>query len=292
MATMFGTVGLVAKHGDERVIGTLERLIEFLRARPVEIEFDAESARALPTFGLPVTDRSELGRRCDLVIVVGGDGTFLSAARSLVEHGVPLLGVNLGRLGFLADIMPGDMTDRLVAIFDGQYDEEDRSLLETGVSRDGRQVVSLDALNDVVAHKWDIARLLTFETYIDGRLVSRQRSDGLIVATPTGSTAHALSGGGPILHPGLDAIVLVPICPQTLSSRPLVVHGRSAIEIRMDPGEHPTAHLTCDGQSSFELAPGDRITIRKKDVALKMIHPRGHDHYAILRAKLHWAQSI
>lgn len=293
MADEFRTVGLIGKHEDESVARTLEQLIALLHDARAEVLFDAQSARKLPSFGLPVVDRETLGTRSDLVIVVAGDGTFLNAARSLVDLDVPLLGVNLGRLGFLADVMPGEMADRLAEILAGDYDEERRFLLDVRVVRDGRDVFQGSALNEVVAHKWHIARLIQFETYINGRLVNTQRSDGLIVATPTGSTAYSLSGGGPILHPGLDAVVLVPICPHTLSSRPLVVSADSEFEIRMDhSGTQPEAQLTCDGQTTLELAPADCIVIRQKQRRLRLVHPRGHDYFATLRAKLHWAREL
>ena len=293
MADKFRTVGLIGKHGDDRVAHTLEQLIDLLHSTRVEVLFDAESAEKLPSFGLPVVDRQTLGARSNLVIVVAGDGTFLNAARSLVDLDVPLLGVNLGRLGFLADVMPGEMTDRLKEVFAGDYDEERRFLLDVRVVRDRQDVFRGSALNEVVVHKWHIARLIQFETYINDHLVNTQRSDGLIVATPTGSTAYSLSGGGPILHPGLDAVVLVPICPHTLSSRPLVVSANSEFEIRMDhSGEQPEAQLTCDGQTTLELTPADRIVIRRKERRLRLVHPRGHDYFATLRAKLHWAREL
>lgn len=293
MADRFRTVGLIGKHGDPRVVETLGQLTGFLADIRAEVLFDAESAEQLPSFGLPVVDRETLGRRSDLVIVVAGDGTFLNAARSLVELDVPLLGVNLGRLGFLADVMPAEMTARLGEILAGEYDEERRFLLEARVTRDGEDVFRGCALNEVVAHKWHIARLIQFETFINGHLVNTQRSDGLIVATPTGSTAYSLSGGGPILHPELEAIVLVPICPHTLSSRPLVVSADSEFEIRMQQGgEQPEAQLTCDGQTTLELAPSDRIFIRRKERRLRLVHPKGHDYFSTLRAKLHWAREL
>lgn len=293
MADRFRTVGLIGKHGDESVVQTLEQLIGLLHKARAEVLFDAESAENLPSFGLPVVDRQTLGSRSDLVIVVAGDGTFLNAARSLVDLDVPLLGVNLGRLGFLADVMPAEMNDRLTDVFAGDYDEERRFLLDARVIRDREEVFHGSALNEVVAHKWHIARLIQFQTYIDGRLVNTQRSDGLIVATPTGSTAYSLSGGGPILHPGLDAVVLVPICPHTLSSRPLVVSADSEFEIRMGhSGDQPEAQLTCDGQTTVALAPSDRIVIAQKKRRLRLVHPRGHDYFATLRAKLHWAREL
>ncbi len=289
---MFTTIGLIAKHGDERVVSTLERLVDYLKSAGREVLFDAESARDVPSFELPVLPRAQLGERCDLVIVVAGDGTFLHAARSLVEHGVSLLGINLGRLGFLADIMPSEMTDRLDEVLEGEYEEDHRILLHAAIVREGETVFETAALNDIVAHKSNIARLVTFETYIDSRLVNTQRSDGLIVATPTGSTAYALSGGGPILHPNLDAIVLVPICPHTLSSRPLVVAAGARVEIRLQRDDAREAQLTCDGQTVLELAPGDRVVIAQLESQLRLIHPPGHDHYATLRAKLHWAREL
>ena len=293
MADTFRTVGLIGKHGDARVATTLEQLIRLLGDTGAELLFDETSATGLPSFGLPVVARETLGERCDLVIVVAGDGTFLNAARSLVDFEVPLLGVNLGRLGFLADVMPSEMTTSLTGILAGDYDEERRFLLDARVLRDERELFRGAALNEVVVHKWHIARLIQFETYIDGKLVNTQRSDGLIVATPTGSTAYSLSGGGPILHPGLEAVVLVPICPHTLSSRPLVVSADSEFEIRMVTGaEVPEAQLTCDGQTTLELAPADRIVIRRKERRLRLVHPRGHDYFATLRAKLHWAREL
>ena len=291
-AGAFRTIGLIGKHGDARVPATLERLSDFLRPLDVAVLCDQDSAGTLAGNGFEVVDRTNLGRRADLVIVVAGDGTFLSAARSLVDCDVPLLGINLGRLGFLADVMPGEMTDRLREVLDGDYVEERRFLLHARVMRGDRAVIECDALNDVVTHKWNIARLIQIETFIDGDLVNSQRSDGLIVATPTGSTAYALSGGGPILHPSLEAVVVVPICPHTLSNRPLVVAADSTIEIHVKADGKPEAQITCDGQTSEAIAPGDRIEIRRKQRRLRLIHPRGYDYYAMLRAKLQWAREL
>ena len=286
---MFETIGLICKPGDAKVADTLDRLVGFLERRRVRLVLDRSSAAYLPGRCEAVAAREELGRRCDLAIVIGGDGTFLGAARSLAGYEVALLGINLGRLGFLADIMPNEIAARMGEILDGRFDEERRFMIEATIERGGEVAARFDALNEVTAHKAELARLLEFETYIDERLVYHQRADGLIVSTPTGSTAYALSGGGPILHPHLEALVLVPICPHALGSRPLVVHAASEIEIRMDARDNPLAHLTCDGQSSMELAHGDRIRIHRKTSSVRLIHPAGHDHYATLRAKLHWA---
>ena len=289
---MFRTIGLIAKRGDLRVGKALGWLLGMLHSRGVDVLLDAESRGAWPDGGVPAVARGVLGERCDLVVVVAGDGTFLSAARSLVDHDVPLLGVNLGRLGFLADVMPDEMPARLNEILDGDFVEERRFLLDVAVERGTGRVFSGPALNEAVIHKSSVARLVEFETYIDGHLVNSQRSDGLIVATPTGSTAYALSGGGPILHPSLDAVVLVPICPHTLSSRPIVVGGGSVVEVVLGHDAESGVQLSCDGQTAMELAAGDRIAIRKHRPDLRLIHPAGHEYYATLRAKLHWGKGF
>jgi NAD+ kinase len=289
---MFQTIGLIAKHGDPRVVAAVDRLVAFLVERRVAIVYDAESVSGASATDVPRVERSELGRRCDLVVVVGGDGTFLSAARTLVDQAVPMVGVNLGRLGFLTDINPAEMTERFGRILAGDFVEETRALLTAAMVRRGRTVLEVDALNEVVVHKANIARLMQFETTIDGSLVNRQRSDGLIIATPTGSTAYALSGGGPIVHAGLDALLLVPICPHTLSLRPLVVPGESRVVITLIGGVDLDARFTCDGQTLEELAPGDRLEVRRKPTRLRLIHPPDHDYYATLRTKLHWGREL
>ena len=289
---VFQTIGFIAKRDDPRVGEMLARLTGLLRRRGLDAVLDAGSRDACPGDDFPVVERAALGERCDLVVVVAGDGTFLGAARSLVDHDVPLLGVNLGRLGFLADVMPDEMPARLNEILDGDFVEERRFLLDVAVERGDGRVFSGPALNEAATHKSSMARLVEFETYIDGHLVNSQRSDGLIVATPTGSTAYALSGGGPILHPSLDAIVLVPICPHTLSSRPIVVGGGSVVEIILGQGAEISVQLSCDGQTTVELTAGDRILIRKHRPDLRLIHPPGHEYYETLRAKLHWGKGL
>ena len=289
---MFKSVGLIAKHGDKRVAETLESLSCYLADLQVDVVLDARSAESLPNFQLTSADRETLAKSCDLVIIIGGDGTFLSAARSLGQHDARVLGINLGRLGFLTDISPADMSQHLGDILAGNFEVEKRFLLRATIMRGGERVITEDALNDVVVHKWNIARLIEFETYVDARLVNSQRSDGLIVSTPTGSTAYALSGGGPVLCPTLEAVVLVPICPHTLSSRPIVVDSGSRIEIVMGRGAPAEAQLTCDGQTTLELRPGDRICIQKRSGYLNLIHPAGYDYYATLRTKLHWGKGL
>ncbi|MBI5460725.1 MAG: NAD(+) kinase [Gammaproteobacteria bacterium] len=291
MNSSFRHIGLISKFGAATVGATLRRLIDYLQARGLEITLDTSAAEHVPDIPLPSVERPILAERCDLVIVIGGDGTILNAGRSLAESGVPLVGVNLGRLGFLADVSPDLMADQLDQILAGEYAQEERALLHAIVQRDGETISSSDALNDVVVHKWDVARMIELEVCIDGHLLNTQRSDGLIVATPTGSTAYALSGGGPILHPSLDAIVLVPICPHSLNNRPIVINEASEVDIVVQDGDYTHAQVTCDGQVNFALLPGDRVRVRKKAQSLKLIHPPGYDYFEILRRKFGWGQS-
>ncbi len=288
---MFTKVGLIAKRDDERVQETVQALVHYLEERRIGFAVDRECAALLPHEELDVGEREALCASCDLIIVIGGDGTLLNAAHALAAQDVRMLGINLGRLGFLTDVSRQEMTQRLDEVFAGRFKEEERFLLHATVVRDGRPVTSNDSLNDVVVHRWRTARLITLDTYVDGSFVNTQRSDGLIVSTPTGSTAYALSGGGPILHPALDAIVLVPICPHTLSNRPIVVDANGEVEIVLS-GTRDSAQLTCDGQTTLELMVNDRIVLRKKEVGIKLVHPAGYDYYATLRTKLHWGKEL
>ncbi|MFT5174273.1 MAG: NAD+ kinase [Gammaproteobacteria bacterium] len=289
---MFQTIGLVCKHDDERVPQTVRALVNLLRGLGVTVLISADSADICPELDVETVAEAQLGETCDLIIVIGGDGTFLRVARALEAPRARLLGVNLGRLGFLTDISPADMEAQLGPILSGEFDEDLRFLLDMRIRTDGRERAALRALNEIVVHKHNIARLIRFETYVDAQLVNSQRSDGLIVATPTGSTAYALSGGGPILHPNLDALVLVPICPHTLSSRPLVINSESHIEIVIRDPHHNGADLSGDGQDPITLNDGDRVIIRRKAEPLHLVHPKGHDHFSVLRAKLHWAREL
>lgn len=292
MTNPFKTIGVLGKPGDSSIItDTLTTLLDTLDARGVKVLLDESAAVLLDQPQHPVVDCETLGRQCDLAMVVGGDGTMLNAARSLAETDVPILGINLGRMGFLADVLPQELHARLDEIFSGQYQEELRSLLSATVLRDGNTVSQSDALNDVVIHKWDIARMIELETAINGHFLYSLRADGLIVSTPTGSTAYALSGGGPILEPALRALVLVPICPHTLSNRPIVIDDEANIEIVVRGSDGSKAQMTCDGQINVELIEGDRIQIKRKQHALRLIHPPAHNHFDIMRRKLRWAQS-
>ncbi|QYZ67493.1 MAG: NAD+ kinase [Gammaproteobacteria bacterium (ex Lamellibrachia satsuma)] len=284
----FQRIGLIGKHGDPTVKATTRRLWDFLSRRGHEVLLEEATCKLLEGRPLPGVPEIDLPSNSDLVIVVGGDGTLLHAARVLADQDTPILGINLGRLGFLADISPGEMLPHLDAILAGDYDEERRFMLQASIGEDKGSSDAIPAFNDVVVHKWNIARMIEFETYINGKLVNDQRSDGLIISTPTGSTAYALSGGGPLLMPSLNALVLVPICPHTLSNRPIVVDGDSEVEIHLAQGHAEHVRVTCDGQATLPVVEGDIIRIRKAEHPVRLIHPRGHDHYNLLRAKLGW----
>ncbi|NCA69962.1 MAG: NAD(+) kinase [Sphingobacteriia bacterium] len=285
----FKSVGIIAKQGDpERVRATVVRLTKHLRARRIAVLHDAESAHLVGAgIGVAVA-LPDLGKRCDLVIVIGGDGTLLHAARLMAEHGVPLVGINLGRLGFLVDVSPHLLEEVLDPILDGDYESDRRAMLAVRVLAEGALERCDSALNDIVIHKWNTARMIELETHIDGSLVSVHRSDGLIIATPTGSTAYALSGGGPLVDPALDAILLVSICPHDLSNRPLVVPGSRRIEVRVRALDQGHAQVTCDGQAGLALPPRAIIEVARHRHQAHLLHPKGHDHYQILRAKLGW----
>jgi len=294
VATSFNTIGIIGKFRDASVGATISAVHELLIERGCKVLLDEVSAMLLTELNIPIADRDEIGEQCDLVIVVGGDGTFLNAARSMNEYHVPLLGINLGRLGFLTDIHSEKIKGRLNAILDGEYVKEERFLLHGRFEYENGDgdITSSDAFNDIIVHKGHVARMIELDLYINGQYVNTQRADGLIVSTPTGSTAYALSGGGPILHPGLDAIVLVPICPHTMSQRPIVIDADSDIEIRISDKNHGDALVTCDGQLNVNLGIGDSVRITKKQTPVHMIHPADYNYYEILRAKLHWGHRL
>ncbi len=286
------TVGLFGKYQDRTVAEHILRLAEFLRQRRLNILLDEQTAEHLSKAPGPVRSRTEIGKDIDLAIVVGGDGTLLNVARELAPHRVPIIGVNLGRLGFLTDIQADTMTTEIGKILDGDYQTESRMLLYAEIMRKGHIVHTAHAFNDVVVTKGELARLIEFETYVDGEFVNSTRGDGIIVATPTGSTAYALSSGGPILTPTLEAIALVPICPHTLSNRPIVVSNDSIVEILMTGIANQRAHVTFDGQSSFSLEDHDRVYVRRAEIEVELVHPSGRSHFDVLRIKLHWGRKF
>ncbi|MDX1593088.1 MAG: NAD(+) kinase [Gammaproteobacteria bacterium] len=285
MVSKFTRIGLIGKYNSPEVGSTLLQVGQHLLGLGLEVLLDSGSRDQVPEDTFPVVDRDRIGRDCDLAIVVGGDGTLLAAARSLTDHRVPLLGINLGRLGFLVDVSTDQMLERLGPILAGEYQVEERILLHARVTREGEVIGESNAFNDVVVHKTDMARMIDFDTFVDGDFLYTLRSDGLIIATPSGSTAYALSGGGPIMHPQLNALVLVPICPHTLSNRPTVLSGDDHVEVVVHDND---ALVTCDGQIKIALLADDRISIRRRDHPVQLIHPSDYRYFEILREKLHW----
>ncbi|SEI91017.1 NAD+ kinase [Allopseudospirillum japonicum] len=285
----FKNIGLIGRLGSTKVVDTLKRLIRFLTDNHYNVILEEQTATVMLGHGLQEASRKLMGEMCDLVIVVGGDGSLLGAARALVRAGTPVLGVNRGRLGFLTDISPEEVEQKVGEVLRGHYVEEHRFLLDAHVYRHGEPIGHADGLNDVVLHPGKSARMIEFDLFIEGQFVYSQRSDGLIVSTPTGSTAYALSGGGPIMHPKLDALVLVPMFPHTLSSRPIVVDGNSEIKIHISDHNETYPHVSCDGQTHIVAKPGDILYIRKKPHKLRLIHPLGHNYYEICRTKLGWS---
>ena len=283
----FRNIGIMGRSG-EAVVESMRRLVAVLQARNLNIIVSEEIAGLVADLQLRVCSRKMIGEICDLIVVVGGDGSLLGAARLLARYNVPVLGINRGRLGFLADVSPEEIEHQVGAVLDGDYRLEKRFLLDAEVTRDGDPIGVADALNDVVVNSGTSAKMIELELYVEGEFVYRQRSDGLIVSTPTGSTAYSLSGGGPIMHPRLDAIVLVPMFPHTLSARPIVVEGTSEIKLVICESNTLSVPVTCDGQVTMTAQPGDTVYVRKKPHKLSLIHPPGHSFYASCRDKLGW----
>lgn len=292
MTQNFKRIGLFAKHNSNTVAETFEKLILFLKEQGHTLSIEKLSAKLVPNHGCKEVSREKLGENQDLVIVIGGDGSILNAARAVVDYEVPMLGINRGRLGFLADIRPNEIESKLSSILHGSYNKENRSLLTVNIERDGKMIATNNALNDVVIYSGSLARMIELETSINHKFVSRQSADGLITATPTGSTAYALSGGGPILYPTLHAFVLVPMFPHTLTSRPIVVEDKSLIKILVTKNNEISPKLSCDGQWHFDLEIGDSILIQKHPKELSLIHPKEYDYFSILREKLGWHQQL
>lgn len=285
---MFTRISLITNSNAKEVAETVVSVIDFLQKNNHEIELDECCAKIVDRKDLPVASADQIGANSDLAIAIGGDGTMLKAAHLVCGHGIPLLGINRGHLGFLADIPADNYQHHLSDILAGNYAEDERFLLYCEIHRNNDLNSVNYAFNDVVLQKWNVARLIEFETYVDGIFVHKQRADGMIVSSPTGSTAYALSGGGPILYPSLDALVLVPVCPHSLTNRPIVINGNSRVEIIVGDCINNHARLTCDGDIAMELESGDRIVVEKKNQTIRLIHPANHDHFGILRAKLRW----
>lgn len=289
MKQKFKRVILYARQhrANQGVNESLHRLVEFLRHEQVDAYLDIDTATHFAV-DLPTLDRSLMGKKHDLIVVVGGDGSLLSAARMAIQVNVPVIGINRGRLGFLTDISPQNIEHHLGAVLNGKYEEEHRFLLHTSI-HDGETIYFHgDALNDVVLGRGNETHLIEFDVFINQRFVSRYRSDGMILSTPTGSTAYALSAGGPIMHPQLNAIVLVPMFSHSLSSRPIVVDGEVKIDLKISERNESDLRISCDGHESRLVKPGQLVSIEKNTQQLRLLHPLDYHYYDTLRIKLGW----
>jgi NAD+ kinase len=290
MQTPFHTVGLVGKYDNQGMGVSVRALAEFLRARGHEVLIACQTAEHLEIEDFPTRNLHELATESDVVVVLGGDGTMLSIARELAPNGSPLIGVNQGRLGFLTDITADHMFEAIAEILSGQYVAEERILLNGQVRRGSELLFESTAFNDVVVGKGGSGRLIDLEIAINSEFVYSQRADGLVVTSPTGTTAYALSSGGPIMHPTLEAVALVPICPHTLSARPIVVSSHSRIEIHLTYADDARVHF--DGQIYFDLYSGDHVWITRAAHPVTLLHPHSYSYYDTLRQKLHWGKKL
>ncbi len=288
----FRNIGLMGRIGNELVKQSLQQIFDYLQKHNLHTIIEIETAAEIANPNLQTTSLRQLGELCDLIIVVGGDGCLLSAARALAPYGTPLLGVNRGRLGFLTDILPSEMEIQLEKILTGHYKIEPHFLLSCEIKRKGRPLGQGDALNDIVIHPGKAVQMIEFELYIEGEFVYSQRSDGLIVCTPTGSTAYSLSAGGSIMHPSLDALSITPMCPHTLSSRPILINGNSEVKIVMGTYKGESPQVSCDGQAGIPIETDDIVYIRKKPQKLQLVHPLQHNFYEVCRSKLGWGSKL
>ncbi|EGU39901.1 inorganic polyphosphate/ATP-NAD kinase [Vibrio ichthyoenteri ATCC 700023] len=293
MKKPFEVIAIIGKPRDQQAIQTHKELYHWLLEQGYRVYIDDRLCEFLDDIPREhFASLIQLGKVADLAVVVGGDGNMLGAARVLSRFDIRVIGVNRGNLGFLTDLNPEDFQSTLKAVLDGEYIEEERFLLETEIHRH-KQIKSHNAaLNEAVLHPGQVARMIEFEVYIDDTFAFSQRSDGLIIATPTGSTAYSLSGGGPILSPSLNAISLVPMFPHTLSSRPLVVDSKRRIKLIVSPDNRGTQEVSCDGQVSLPVSPGDEIHIYQSPNILKLIHPKDYSYYHVLRSKLGWSSKL
>jgi NAD+ kinase len=290
MSRSFQSIALVGNAKDSRVAECMHSLAAHLRTRGVRAMVDPGVGLVCEPDSVVSCPEQSFATRADLIIAIGGDGTLLYAARLVAGHSVPLLGVNRGRLGFLTDVSPNSMLEDLDTVLAGRYTEDRRSLLAATLEREGGEPLRALALNDVVVNKWETGRTMDFETSINGRFVNSHSGDGMVIATATGSTAYALSCGGPIVEPDLDVWVLAPICPHTLSDRPIVVRAGSKIQLRMADRYESRAQVTCDGTAMGDLAQGHNLYVEGADSQITLLHPPGYDYYRLLRSKLHWGR--
>ena len=290
MPSRFRHAAIVGKYQARGIRPLLEEIAHFLVGQGLEVSFERETAVATGVTDFESLAPEEVGRRCDLAVVVGGDGTMLGIARELSRWKVPLVGINQGRLGFITDIAIGQYKDALAPMIAGDYEEEQRSMLEGEVWRDGERIFDALSLNDVVVSRGATASMFELRVDIDDDFVANLRADGLIVATPTGSTAYALSAGGPILHPGIGGWVMVPIASHTLSNRPIVLPDQAEVRIRIVAGKDVSANFDMHNLASLMI--GDEVHVRRSASTVRFLHPRGWSYYATLRRKLRWYEGV
>jgi NAD+ kinase len=269
---------------------TLDEIAHFLMAQGCEVVIEADTAANMGLNGYTTMDVPAIGRSCDLCLVVGGDGTMLGIGRQMAQYGVPLIGINQGRLGFITDIPLGQFQALLAPMLRGDFEEDDRSVMQARVMRDGHCVFSALAMNDVVVNRAATAGMVELRVEVDGHFVANQRADGLIIATPTGCTAYSLSAGGPLLHPSIPGWVLVPIAPHTLSNRPIVLSNATEVAIEVVAGRDASASF--DTQSLASLMHGDRIVVTRSQYHVRFLHPKGWTYFDTLRRKLHWNEGV
>lgn len=285
---MIRAAGIISKPIHDKICEVVPPLMQWLRDRKVDVLFDQETRESLGS-GPEGISREALGAKIDLAIVLGGDGTLLSAARALAGHDVPILPVNLGGLGFLTSVTLDELYPLLDPILAGNYGTSVRMMLDAEIRSDGASAGRQSALNDVVANKGALARMLEFDVYVNQDHVGRYRADGLIVATPTGSTAYSLAADGPIVDPELDAFVITPICPHMLTNRPIVIPGEARIDLDFGAAEEPV-YVTLDGQIGFQLKAKDHVTITKSAKRVTLVRPPNKSYFEILRSKLRWGE--
>lgn len=292
LAATFNHIGIVGRLESRSVEQSVHRLIQLLEQHQKAYCIEQSLVDAMNDLDCVAKDRHELGQWADLIIVIGGDGTFLGAARDVAQYEVPMLGINRGRLGFLTDVMPSQMDDAIAEVLRGEFRLEDRFLLKAQILRNGQVVAEDCALNDVVLHPGQSIRMIEFDLHIDDQFVYSQKSDGLIVSTPTGSTAYALSAGGPLVHPNMHALVLVPMFPHSLNNRPIIVGSESHLCIRIGHKNNLPPHVSLDAQNHLELKHGDELHITKYPYSVKLIHQQGHNYFETCRTKLGWSNRI
>lgn len=288
----FNIVGLIGKPDHQGANLSLNALLVYLREKGCDILVEERVASSLDNRIFETASMKEIGEQADLAIVVGGDGNMLGAARELSKFNVAVVGINRGNLGFLTDINPDKFEQQLDSIFDGNCKREERFILEVEVLRDGEVKSTNSAVNEVVLHHSKVAHMMEFEVYVDDKFMFSQRSDGLIVATPTGSTAYSLSGGGPILTPKIDALAMVPMFPHTLSSRPIVIDANNIVTLKVSPDNSDNLQVSCDSHIVLTVLPGDEIRVYKNPHKLSLVHPEDYNYFNVLRSKLGWGSKL